>query len=218
MEKVINCRTCSTPLILGDNWRECDAKRHSYTCKHCDNARRAAAKTPEEIKKYNAITNPRYNPLKRYLRETEQGKAVYAKKSEHPKLYDSHPPGTYFKNNDGHYVLQSNFKKDKKEANEVGYIYVAWNAAWPDCVKIGKTEDIDKRLSQYHTGEPYRDMEFIYSIPTNSMSKTEKEAHNLARKLTKKKIGYEWFNITKEQSIDILNSLKEQDEPRKRSA
>ena len=47
---------------------------------------------------------------------------------------------------------------------ESGYLYIIKNKAWPDWVKIGITENLDKRLNNYQTSSPFRDFEIMYKV------------------------------------------------------
>ena len=98
-----------------------------------------------------------------------------------------------------------------------GYVYVITNPAWPDWVKIGMAIDTDDRCNSYQTSSPHRDYELKYDIETGDRRALEQAAHKEASKLANESKG-EWFKIDVETAIQILNNLKEQDEPRKRSA
>ena len=98
-----------------------------------------------------------------------------------------------------------------------GYVYVITNPAWPDWVKIGMAIDTDDRCNSYQTSSPHRDYELKYDIETGDRRALEQAAHKEASKLANESKG-EWFKIDVETAIEILNNLKEQDEPRKRSA
>ena len=98
-----------------------------------------------------------------------------------------------------------------------GYVYVITNPAWPDWVKIGMAIDAQDRCNGYQTSSPHRDYELKYDIETGDRRALEQAAHKEARKVASKTKG-EWSKLDVETAIEILNNLKEQDEPRKRSA
>jgi hypothetical protein len=77
--------------------------------------------------------------------------------------------------------------------------------------------DSDDRCNSYQTSSPHRDYELKYDIETSDRRALEQAAHKEASKLASESKG-EWFKIDVETAIEILNKLKEQDEPRKRSA
>ena len=98
-----------------------------------------------------------------------------------------------------------------------GYVYVITNPAWPDWVKIGMAIDAQDRCNGYQTSSPHRDYELKYDIETDDRRALEQAAHKEAIKVASEYKG-EWFKLDVETAIEILNNLKEQDEPRKRSA
>ena len=55
-----------------------------------------------------------------------------------------------------------------------GWVYVV-STSVPDRYKIGKTRQLDRRLSQLRTVDP--DIELVLAIPTSDMTVTEKDAH-----------------------------------------
>jgi len=140
-------------------------------------------------KKVKAISNP--------TRMYVNGKHI---RKTHP-LYK---PGNYKTFNDaafeGTYKL-SNIKE--------GYVYVITNKAWPDWVKIGMAIDSEERLNGYQTSSPHRDFVLEHSVASNDRRKSEKEAHTRALPLATDSKG-EWFKLSVEQAITILDNLDEQ--------
>ncbi len=128
------------------------------------------------------------------------------------KHHPLHKPGNYKSFGDAAF---SALEKDKKVKE--GYIYVITNLAWPEWVKIGMAIDAEDRLNGYQTSSPHRDYELKYTIETEDRRTLEQVAHKEASKLASEYKG-EWFKLDVETAIEILNNLKEQDEPRKRSA
>lgn len=47
---------------------------------------------------------------------------------------------------------------------KTGFLYVITNKAFPGWVKIGVTENLNKRLQQYQTASPHRDYVLEYSL------------------------------------------------------
>jgi hypothetical protein len=99
----------------------------------------------------------------------------------------------------------------EEDASTEGYVYAIYNKAWPDWVKIGKATDEKQRLDQFQTSSPHRDYALLHSVFVDDRSVAEKQAHKKAQQVAKDD-NFEWFMITHEQAVQILNSLLEQDE------
>jgi hypothetical protein len=52
-------------------------------------------------------------------------------------------------------LMKLNFKRGVRNIN-AGIVYVVSNPAWPSMLKIGMTIDLNTRLSQYQTYDPFR--------------------------------------------------------------
>jgi len=111
-------------------------------------------------------------------------------------------PGFYKNINDA--IFKQSSISDVKE----GYVYVITNKAWPDWVKIGMAIDANDRLNGYQTSSPHRDYVLEHSVYSNDRRKSEQEAHTRATKIALETNG-EWFKLTVEQAIEVLNNLDE---------
>tara|TARA_R100000951_G_scaffold82311_1_gene70035 strand:+ start:48 stop:635 length:588 start_codon:yes stop_codon:yes gene_type:complete len=140
-------------------------------------------------KKVKAVSNP--------TRMYVNGKHI---RKTHP-LYK---PGRYKTFNDA--AFAGTYKLDYIKE---GYVYVITNKAWPEWVKIGMAIDAEDRLNGYQTSSPMRDFVLEYSITSNDRRKSEKEAHTRALPLATDSKG-EWFKISVQQAITILDNLDEQ--------
>ena len=135
--------------------------------------------------------NPINNPLSMYV----NGKYISRK---HP-LYKA---GRYKSFGDAAFTA---LQKDEKVKE--GYVYAISNPAWPEWIKIGMAIDADDRLNGYQTSSPMRDYKLIHSISTQDRGRLERIAHKAAAKCGEKQ--GEWFKITSEQAVTILDSIKE---------
>jgi len=133
------------------------------------------------------------NPTRMYV----NGKYISRK---HP-LYK---PGRYKTFNDAAFEGTYKLSSIKK-----GYVYAITNKAWPDWVKIGMAVDVEERLSSFQTSSPHRDYILEHSVASNDRRKSEKEAHTKALPLSIDCKG-EWFKMSVEQAITILDNLDEQ--------
>tara|TARA_R110002126_G_scaffold30763_2_gene100101 strand:- start:47 stop:550 length:504 start_codon:yes stop_codon:yes gene_type:complete len=120
---------------------------------------------------------------------------------EHPL----HKPGRYKSFGDAAF---SALQKDIKVKE--GYVYAISNPAWPNWIKIGMAIDAEDRLNGYQTSSPMRDYELIHFIPSQDRSKAERVAHKAAA-LCGERQG-EWFKITGEEAIVILEHIKESED------
>ena len=86
-------------------------------------------------------------------------------------------------------------------------MYAISNPAWPEWIKIGMAIDAEDRCNDYQTSSPMRDYKLIHSISTQDRGRLERIAHKAAAKCGERQ--NEWFKITGEQAIVILESIKE---------
>jgi len=118
------------------------------------------------------------------------------------KTHPLYKPGSYTSFGDAAFTALQ-----KDERVKEGYVYAVSNPAWPEWIKIGMAIDADDRLNGYQTSSPMRDYRLIYSIATQDRGRLERIAHKAAAKCGEKQ--GEWFKITGEQAIVILESIKE---------
>ena len=111
-------------------------------------------------------------------------------------------PGKYKNINDAVFA-QSSISQIQE-----GYVYVITNKAWPDWVKIGMAIDAEDRCNGYQTSSPYRDYILEHSVASNDRRKAEQQAHTRAAKIASETNG-EWFKLTVEQAIEVLDNLDE---------
>ena len=119
-----------------------------------------------------------------------------------PLSHPYHRPGNYKTFGDAAFTALQ-----KDERVKEGYVYAISNPAWPEWIKIGMAIDAEDRLNGYQTSSPMRDYRLIYSIATQDRGRLERIAHKAAAKCGEKQ--GEWFKITGEQAIVILESIKE---------
>lgn len=162
-----------------DNWYPSRQKYNIRVCIPC-----TKRQTAESIKASN--------PNRMYV----NGKYI---KRSHPL----HKPGRYKTFNDA--AFAGTYKLDNIKG---GYVYVITNKAWPEWVKIGMAIDAEDRLNGYQTSSPHRDYVLEHSVASNNRRKSEREAHTRALPLATDSKG-EWFKLSVEQAITILDNLNE---------
>lgn len=75
-----------------------------------------------------------------------------------------------------------------------GYLYIISNTAWKNWVKVGITENLNKRLQSYQTSSPHRDYVLEYSIHHPKYKEAEKKIKE-TMKYFAKSIKNEWFEV-----------------------
>jgi len=79
------------------------------------------------------------------------------------------------------------------EASPQGEVYVIYNKAWPEWVKVGMAVDSNDRLKNYQTSSPFRDYALLYSYEVNDRRVAESAAHvRLAKECDNIN---EWFKL-----------------------
>lgn len=92
---------------------------------------------------------------------------------------------------------------------EYGYLYIIKNKAWPDWVKIGITENLNKRLNNYQTSSPFRDYELMYSIYHPNYRQAEKNIRETLKPFASM-IKNEWFRVDLSMAKDRLEEQLEE--------
>ena len=134
---------------------------------------------------------------------TKNKKRMYVNGKYVPQTHPLWKPGRYKTFSDA--AFDGTYKLDNIKE---GYVYVITNAAWPGWVKIGMAIDAEDRLNGYQTSSPHRDYILEHSVYSNDRRKAEREAHKKAAKLSKQ-TSSEWFKLSVEQAINILDNLNE---------
>lgn len=85
-----------------------------------------------------------------------------------------------------------------------GYLYIITNTAWKDWVKIGITENLDKRLQTYQTASPHRDYILQYSLHHPRYKEAEKKIKEMIKPFALE-VKNEWVRISTEFAISRLH-------------
>jgi len=130
-------------------------------------------------------------------------KRMYVNGKEVSKKHPLHKPGRYKTFNDA--AFEGTYKISSIQE---GYVYVITNKAWPGWIKIGMALDPEERLNNYQTSSPHRDYSLEHYVASNDRRMSEKESHTKALPLSTDSKG-EWFKLSVEQAITILDNLNE---------
>src|SRR5690242_14116001 len=91
-----------------------------------------------------------------------------------------------------------------KTSPSEGFVYLAVNPAWPGQVKVGRTTNPEKRLSQYQTATPHRDFEFAACVWFPDHYAAEREMLKRLQTIN------EWAEADSFFAAKILNQLKDE--------
>jgi len=83
-----------------------------------------------------------------------------------------------------------------------GFVYILTNPAWPEWVKVGYTQDINRRLGQYNPSSPFQDYEVKVAFGTFNAKLLETLAHTELEK-TFTRSG-EWFKCSVQDAIIVV--------------
>ena len=102
-----------------------------------------------------------------------------------------------------HDVNEYDLENVKKPILRVEYIYIITNKVFKDNIKIGKTIDPIKRLSNYNVGDPNKNYQYVFLKETSVADVIEKYFKN------KYSSNNEWYSLSiEEASNKILNIIE----------
>ena len=179
------CRECKTPLIVGENWIQLNKLRNNRICTSCF-----------------SIYYKKWSDANREVKAVHNHGRMYVNSKYVSRKHPLHKPGNYKSFGDAAFTA---LQKDKRVKE--GHVYAISNPAWPEWIKIGMAIDAEDRLNGYQTSSPMRDYKLIHSVATQDKGRLERIAHKAAAKCGERQ--GEWFKITDEQAIVILDSIKE---------
>lgn len=85
-----------------------------------------------------------------------------------------------------------------------GFVYLIVNPRFPGWVKVGQTKNVEARLRQYNTGDPWRAYRVLVAVPTVNRRHAEWLAHTRLKRL-----GYdrrsEWFDCAPAVAERVIN-------------
>lgn len=181
------CNDCKQELTDA-NWYPKYKQQGRYRCKYCH-------------KKHNDKSNAR--------RMYVDSKHVSLK---HPK----HIPGRWPDWDSVEEYLRTKKKVDIKQAKKrklAGLVYGITHPRDPGMIKIGKTEDIEKRLSNLNTGCSQRAYKVEFTKWFANCHEAEKAIQDIAclassKPVTKEENG-EWYALSVKTAVEIIRNYEE---------
>lgn len=92
------------------------------------------------------------------------------------------------------------------EKTKLGFVYAVTNPAWPDKIKIGRTENPQRRVAQLQTGDPHKAYSMVYCKFFTDCHMAEHQAHEAAATRSPTQNG-EWFTLAKYEVVNIIKDL-----------
>lgn len=91
----------------------------------------------------------------------------------------------------------------------MGYLYIITNEAFLGWVKVGTTDNLEKRLQTYQTGDPLRRYKIVYSVNHPQFREAEKKINSVMKHFALE-IKNEWYKIDLEFAKSRLNEQLEE--------
>lgn len=91
----------------------------------------------------------------------------------------------------------------------MGYLYIIINEAFDGWVKVGTTDNLEKRLHTYQTGDPFRRYKVIYSVNHPDFREAEKKINKVMKHFALE-IKNEWYKIDLEFAKSRLDEQLEE--------
>lgn len=93
----------------------------------------------------------------------------------------------------------------KERVTGPGFIYGVIHPKFPGYTKIGRTVNVNKRLSTYNTGDPKRRYQLAFAVECKDAFATEIEAHQRLDGF--RMAGTEWFAVHPTDAHHIIEAL-----------
>ena len=106
----------------------------------------------------------------------------------------------------------------EKYVDRSGYIYVLYDEAFPDYIKVGRTGDLHKRQIQYNADKPYKTAKMIYiSNLFEDVNETERKIlAYMYDNTSPTTLSREWFEIKhKDMILNIVEKAERLEEEQK---
>lgn len=92
-----------------------------------------------------------------------------------------------------------------------GYVYIIYNPAWDGWYKIGKANDLEKRLRNYQTGDPHRAYKICYEMKFDDCMAAENAVKDLSQNDDKLIRKNEWIMGSFDRIRNIINEVKREE-------
>jgi hypothetical protein len=92
-----------------------------------------------------------------------------------------------------------------------GFVYVIYNLAWDGWYKVGKADDIEKRLRGYQTGDPHRAYKVCYEMAFDNCYAAEQTILDTLQNDDKVIKKNEWVVTSLDRIRNIINEVKREE-------
>lgn len=99
----------------------------------------------------------------------------------------------------------------EEETKTEGFVYVIYNQAWDGWYKVGKADDVEKRLRSYQTGDPHRAYKVCYEMAFDDCKAAEEAVLNALQEDDKVIKSHEWVVTSFDRIRNIINEVKREE-------
>tara|TARA_R100001244_G_C5135170_1_gene126693 strand:- start:207 stop:827 length:621 start_codon:yes stop_codon:yes gene_type:complete len=199
------CSNCKKDKTLPSFYNAKDKKDGKmYICKSCCDKRvklwikNNPERAKENQKVRNAIHNPLNNPLNNPINNP---KRMYVNGKYISVSHPLYKPGSYKTFKDAAFSSLAKYNSTKD-----GYVYIIYNPAWNNWIKVGMAIDAEDRCYGFQTSSPYRDYKLYHKRFFKDRRTAEQTAHDIISKISTERNG-EWFKINKNDAKGVINAI-----------
>ena len=162
----------------------------------------------DECKECKRHINKRLNAIHNPLQMRVEGK--YIKKS-HPLHIPGFIAQSWIEVYKAHNLPIPFDQSETNSPTAEGYVYVIYNPAWTDWYKVGKADDVEKRLRSYQTGDPHRAYKVCYEMFFDDCKAAEEAVLKALQEDDKVIKSHEWVVTSFDRIRNIINEVKREE-------
>lgn len=189
--------------------KKCNVCKQFKPLKAFDAHRNKAFNRQDECKECKREINKRLNSIHNPLQMRVEGK--YVKKS-HPLHIAGFIAKSWVEVYKAHNLPIPFEHEDTDTVSKSGYVYIIYNKAWDGWYKVGKADDVEKRLRNYQTCDPHRAYKVCYEMYFEDCKTAEDTVLQLLQDDVKVIKQNEWVVTSIDKIIRIINEVKRDEE------